>query len=160
MLITKEEWKDYCNYGIQQFVDPRDYFSCDSQETSNDKNLRLFRYLCLHQEADAEVNQLFNCSADIIRNNFLATCPHLVNMTVMSNVQIAQNSSLSTGLLHMLQLPHQQISLLNQWLILMMTKKTLQWLIQTMTKRTASRWLSSRQSKRSPPNIPRSFTLL
>jgi exonuclease I len=55
-LITEEEWKDYCNYGIQQFVDPCDYLSCVAQETSNDKDLRLFRYLRLHQEADAEVN--------------------------------------------------------------------------------------------------------
>ena len=47
MLITKEEWKDYCNYWIQQFVDLRDYFSCVYQETSDDKNLRLFCYLRL-----------------------------------------------------------------------------------------------------------------
>ena len=81
-LITKEEWKDYYNYGIQQFVAPRDYLRCVAQETSDDKDLCLFCYPCLHQEADAEVNQYLNRSADIIRDNFLANCSHLANMTM------------------------------------------------------------------------------
>ena len=45
------------NYYIQQFIDPCYYLSCVAQETRDDKDLRLFRYLRPHQEADAEVNQ-------------------------------------------------------------------------------------------------------
>jgi hypothetical protein len=55
-VITKSDWSRYIHFAFQQFANPLDYLKCVDQETEAEAEIRIFRYFCLHEEADAVVN--------------------------------------------------------------------------------------------------------
>jgi len=81
-VVTKSDWNRYIHFGFQQFANPLDYLKCVDQETEAEADIRIFRYFCLHEEADASINKYLCRAACHIRNDFLKTRPSLLKMSV------------------------------------------------------------------------------
>ena len=89
-VVTKSDWNRYIHFGFQQFANLLEYLKCVDQETEEEAEIRIFRYFCLHEEADAVMNKYLNRAAGDIRNDFLKTRPSLLKMSVKEIVSMLQ----------------------------------------------------------------------
>jgi hypothetical protein len=96
-VVTKSEWNRYIHFGFQQFANPLDYLKCADQETEEESDIRIFRYFCLHDEADAVVNKYLNRAAGNIRNDFLETRSPLLKMRVKEIDEYVTNGLAAVG---------------------------------------------------------------
>ena len=83
------EWEEACicqsglvstRSALDQTADPLEYISLLDSETREDKSIRIYQYLRLHQEADEEVNPYLIHNAGVIQASFTGSHPFLLGM--------------------------------------------------------------------------------
>jgi hypothetical protein len=80
--MLSPDWNLYIHFGFQQFPNPLDYLKCAEHEREEESDICIYRYFCLHQEADEVVNEYLNSAANNIRNSFVQTHSPLLRMSV------------------------------------------------------------------------------